>query len=52
MATATKRAMTINGKNTGDGYGKEHYNWREGDDGGNGPWFVCEFLCVWRDHKK
>ncbi len=25
---------------------------REGDDGGNGPWFVCVFLCVWRDHKK
>jgi hypothetical protein len=30
--------------NTGNVYGK--------DDGGNGPWFVCVFWCVWRDHKK
>ncbi len=28
------------------------YTWREGDDGGDGPWFVCVFLCVWRDHNK
>ncbi len=21
-------------------------NWREGDDGGDGPWFVCVFLWV------
>ncbi len=27
------------------------YDWREGDDGGNEPWFVREFLCVWRGHK-
>jgi hypothetical protein len=41
---ATKRAMATNGDNTGNGYDK--------DDGGNGPWFVCLFWCVWRDHKK
>jgi hypothetical protein len=29
-----------------------HYDYREGGDGGNGPWFVCVFWCVWRDHKK
>jgi hypothetical protein len=29
-----------------------HYDWREGGNGGNGPWFVCVFWCVWRDHKK
>ncbi len=23
----------------------------KGDDGGNLPWFVCEFLCVWRGHE-
>jgi hypothetical protein len=34
------------------GHGRSRYNWREGDDGGNGPWFVCVFWCVWRDHKK
>ncbi len=28
------------------------YDRREGDDGGDGPWFVCVFLCVWKDHKK
>ena len=22
--------------------------WREGNDGGDGPWFVCEFLGEWR----
>jgi hypothetical protein len=27
-------------------------NEEEGDDGGDGPWFVCVFLCVWRNHKK
>ncbi len=37
----TKRAMVTNGDNTGNGYGK--------DDGGDGPWFVCVFWCVWRD---
>jgi hypothetical protein len=25
---------------------------REGGDGGNRSWFVCVFVCVWRDHKK
>jgi hypothetical protein len=34
------------------GQGRSRYNWREGDYGGNGPWFVCVFWCVWRDHKK
>jgi hypothetical protein len=34
------------------GRGRSHYAWREGDDGGDGPWFVCEFVCVWRDHEK
>jgi hypothetical protein len=34
------------------GHGRSCYNWREGDDGGDGPWFVCEYLCVWRDHEK
>jgi hypothetical protein len=35
-----------------EGHGHSHYNWREGDDGGDEPRFVCEFLCVWRDHEK
>ncbi len=46
----------FDGGNNGDGAkdtaGRSRYNWREGDDGGNGPWFVCVFWCVWRDHKK
>jgi hypothetical protein len=36
------------GNKEGDGKGARG----EGDDGGNGPWFVCVFLCVWRDHNK
>jgi hypothetical protein len=24
---------------------------REGDDGGDGPWFVCVFVCVERPQK-
>jgi hypothetical protein len=44
MAMATKRTIATNGNNMGNGYGK--------DDGGNGPWFVCVFWCVWRDHIK
>ncbi len=50
--------MANNGNGDGDGndakegYGCSRYDWRAGDDGGNGPWFVCVFLCVERDHKK
>jgi hypothetical protein len=25
---------------------------REGGDGGDGPWFMFVFLCVWRDCEK
>jgi hypothetical protein len=39
---ATERAMATDGDNTGNGYSKD-------DDGGDGPWFVCVFWCVWRD---
>jgi hypothetical protein len=34
------------------GHSCSRYDWREGDDGGDGPWFVCVFWCAWRDHKK
>ncbi len=50
MATATKRAGA--GVARHEGHGRSRYDWRERDDGGTGPWFVCVFLCVWRDHKK
>ncbi len=35
-----------------EGHGRLRYYWREGDHGGDGPWFVCVFLSEWRDHKK
>jgi hypothetical protein len=34
------------------GHGRSCYNWREGDDGGNGPWFVCVFWCVATKNKE
>jgi hypothetical protein len=37
---------------TREGHCHSRYNWREGDDGGNEPWFLYVFWCVWRDHKK
>jgi hypothetical protein len=41
---ALKRLMATDGDNMGNGNDK--------DDGDDGPWFVCVFWCVWRDHKK
>jgi hypothetical protein len=51
MAAATKRARTTAARGMATAT-KVAGNKREGDDGGNEPWFVCVFLCVWRDHKK
>ena len=46
-------AATMMGRVTGHkGHGHSHNAWREGDDGGDGPWFVCEFLGEWRDDEK
>jgi hypothetical protein len=39
-------------QSNGNGHGLLRYDWEEGGDGGHGPWFVCVFLSVWRDHKK
>jgi hypothetical protein len=63
MATPTKRerATRVVGNKKGDGNGNKEGNGNQRqhtgngygkDDGGNGPWFVCVFLFVWRDHKK
>jgi hypothetical protein len=52
MATATKRARAAVGARVTAARGmamaisKVAGDKREGDDGGNGPWFVCMFLFV------
>ncbi len=51
MATATKRARATAAREMATGTSRVAGNKREGGDGGDGPWFVCVFLCVWRDHK-
>ncbi len=33
------------------GQGHLRYDWREGNDGGDGPWFVCVLVCVERPKK-
>jgi hypothetical protein len=43
---------TVTAQRTYKGHGRSHNAWRERDDGGDGPWFVCEFLGEWRDDKK
>jgi hypothetical protein len=43
MATVTRVASNKEGNGKGTRGG--------GGDGGNRPWFMCVFLCVWRDHK-
>ncbi len=52
MATATKRARAMVARGMAMATSRVVGNKREGGGGGNGSWFVCVFLCVWRDHKK
>ncbi len=52
MAMATKRARAMVARGMATATSRVAGNKREGGDGGNGPWFVCVFLCVWRDRKK
>jgi hypothetical protein len=51
MATGTKRARATAARGMATAT-RVAGDKREGGDGGNGPWFVCVFWCVWRDHKK
>ncbi len=51
MAMGTKRARATVARGMATAT-RVAGNEREGDDGGDGPWFVCVFLCVWRDNKK
>jgi hypothetical protein len=52
MATATKRARAVAARGMAMATSRVAGDEREGEAGGDGPWFVCVFLCVWRDHKK
>jgi hypothetical protein len=57
MATGTRVASELLRQQWQWGWGRckgcgcLRYDRREGDNGGNGPWFVCVFLCAWRYHK-
>jgi hypothetical protein len=44
MAMATKRARVMAAREMAMGT-RVAGNKREGGDGGNGPWFVCVFVC-------
>ncbi len=52
MAMATKRARVMAARGMATATSRVAGDEREGGDGGDGPWIVCVFLCVWRDHKK
>jgi hypothetical protein len=52
MAMAGKRARATVARGMAMATSRVAGDERQGGDGGNGPWFVCVFLCVWRDHKK
>jgi hypothetical protein len=43
-----QRAPPDNNNDNNNDNGKDS----KGEDGRNGPWFVCVFLCVRKDHKK
>jgi hypothetical protein len=43
MARERRRRQWRWGGQRHEGHGRSHNTWREGGDGGDGPWFVCEF---------
>ncbi len=51
LAMATRVAGDEWGWGQREGHGCLHYDWREGCDGGNGPWFVCIFVHMERPQK-